>query len=109
MCSFPTSIQQRYIECRSVEFVSSCLDDDQRTPVHFTDSIPDYRLYLPIRNETYDVFDAKLHPIDTTVLQLRLIASARSGLPLSAFRLIHETNHELLLDHVRLSQYDIGR
>ena len=72
------------------------------------DSIPDYRLYLPIRNETYDVFDPKLHPVDTTILQLRLIASERSGIPLSAFCLIHETHHELL-DHVRLSQYDIGQ
>ena len=101
--------------------MSSCLEDVQRALVRFaregrqcvsfrslTDSIPDYRLYLPIRNETYDVFDSKLHPIDTTILQLRLIASARSGIPLSAFRLIHETNRELL-DHVRLSQYDIGR
>ena len=35
------------------------------------------------------------------------MASHKSGLPLSAFRLITEKNNELF-DHVRLSQYDIG-
>lgn len=71
------------------------------------DRIPDYRLFLAIRNETFDIFDGNLHPIETTILQLRIIASRRSGLPLSAFRLVTEKNTELF-DHVRLSQYDIG-
>jgi hypothetical protein len=73
----------------------------------YVDRIPDYRLFLPIRNETFDVFDSTLHPIETTILQLRIVASHRSGLPLSAFRLITDHNTELF-DHVRLSQYDIG-
>lgn len=71
------------------------------------DRIPDYRLFLAIRKETFDIFDSTLHPIETTILQLRIIASRRSGLPLSAFRLVTEKNTELF-DHVRLSQYDIG-
>ncbi|CAF3834149.1 unnamed protein product [Rotaria sp. Silwood1] len=71
------------------------------------DRIPDYRLFLPIRNETFDIFDSNLHPIETTILQLRIVASNRSGLPLSAFRLVNDKNNELF-DHVRLSQYDIG-
>ncbi|UJR31762.1 hypothetical protein I4U23_019240 [Adineta vaga] len=70
------------------------------------DRIPDYRLFLQIRNETFDVFDAKLHPTQTTILQLRIVASHKSGIPLSAFRLVMDTNTELF-DHVRLSQYDI--
>ncbi|CAF2702244.1 unnamed protein product [Rotaria sp. Silwood2] len=70
------------------------------------DRIPDYRLYLPIRNETFDIFDSNLHPIETTILQLRIVASNRSGLPLSAFRLVNDKRNELF-DHVRLSQYDI--
>jgi hypothetical protein len=69
--------------------------------------IPDYRFFLPIRDETFDVFDSTLHPIDTTVLELRIIASHKSGLPLSAFRLVTETNNELF-DHARLLQYGIG-
>lgn len=76
-------------------------------PSNDLDRIPDYRLFLAIRNETFDIFDSKLHPIETTILQLRIIASRRSGLPLSAFRLITDRNNELF-DHVRLSQYDIG-
>ncbi|CAF3466203.1 unnamed protein product [Rotaria socialis] len=68
--------------------------------------IPEYRLFLPIRNETFDVFDSTLHPIETTILQLRVVASRKSGLPLSAFRLINDRNNELF-DHIRLSQYDI--
>jgi hypothetical protein len=57
----------------------------------------------------FDVFDSTLHPIETTILQLRIIASHKSGIPLSAFRLVtvDGTNKELF-DHVRLSQYDIG-
>ena len=74
----------------------------------FLERIPDYRLFLPIRNETFDVFDSTLHPIETTILQLRIVASQKSGLPLSAFRLTTEQNTELF-DHVRLSQYDIGK
>ncbi|CAF0725676.1 unnamed protein product [Adineta steineri] len=70
------------------------------------DRIPDYRLFLPIRNETFDVFDSTLHPTETTVFQLRVVASHKSGLPLSAFRLVTDT-HDELFDHVRLSQYDI--
>ena len=72
-----------------------------------TDRIPDYRLYLSIRNETYDIFDSNLHPIETTIFQLRLIASKKSGLPLSTFRLVNDKNRELF-DHIRLSQYEIG-
>lgn len=75
--------------------------------IYFIDRIPDYRLYLPIRNETFDVFDSTLHPIETTIFQLRTVASNKSGLPLSAFRLVTDHNSELF-DHVRLSQYDIG-
>ena len=71
------------------------------------DRIPDYRLYLSIRNEMFDVFDSSLHPIETTILQLRIIASHKSGLPLTAFRLVVASNNELF-DHVTLSQYDIG-
>ncbi|CAF1299160.1 unnamed protein product [Adineta ricciae] len=70
------------------------------------DRIPDYRLFLPIRNETFDVFDSGMHPTETTVLQLRIVASHKSGLPLSAFRLITDKNTDLV-DHIRLSQYDI--
>ncbi|CAF0814123.1 unnamed protein product [Rotaria sordida] len=70
------------------------------------DRIPDYRLFLPIRNEIFDIFDSNLHPIETTILQLRIVASNKSGLPLSAFRLVNDKNMELF-DHVRLSQYDI--
>ena len=70
-------------------------------------NVPDYRLFLPIRNETFDVFDSTLHPIETTILQLRIVASHKSGLPLSAFRLVTDKNNELF-DHIRLSQYDIG-
>lgn len=69
--------------------------------------IPDYRLFLPIRNETFEIFDSNLHPIETTILQLRIVASNRSGIPLSAFRFIDD-KHDNLLDHIRLSQYDIG-
>ena len=71
------------------------------------DRIPDYRLFLPIRNETFDVFDSNLHPIETTILQLRVVASKKSGIPLSAFRLVTGNNNELF-DHIRLSQYEIG-
>lgn len=53
------------------------------------------------------MFDSNLHPIETTILQLRIVASRKSGLPLSAFRLVSD-NTEELFDHVRLSQYDIG-
>ena len=74
----------------------------------YLDRIPDYRLFLPIRNETFDVFDSGMHPTETTVLQLRIVASHKSGLPLSAFRLITDKNTDLV-DHIRLSQYDIGR
>ena len=74
----------------------------------FIERIPDYRLYLPIRNDTFDIFDSTLHPIETTIFQLRIVASQKSGLPLSAFRLVTEQNNELF-DHIRLSQYDIGR
>jgi hypothetical protein len=74
----------------------------------YVDRIPDYRLFLPIRNEMFDVFDSTLHPIETTILQLRIIASHKSGLPLSAFRLVTDSKNNELFDHVRLSQYDIG-
>lgn len=54
------------------------------------------------------MFDSGLHPTESTVLQLRIVASHKSGLPLSAFRLVSE-NNTVLFDHVRLSQYDIGK
>ena len=69
--------------------------------------IADYRFFLSIRNETYDIFDSTLHPIETTILELRIVASNKSGLPLSAFRLITDKSTDLL-DHFRLSQYEIG-
>ncbi|CAF0780591.1 unnamed protein product [Didymodactylos carnosus] len=70
------------------------------------DKIPNYRFFLPIRGEMFDIYDDNLHPIDTTIIQMRIIASRKTGLPLSAFRLVVDNNNELF-DHFTLSSYDI--